>query len=166
MKRFFKVPIRVSSPWPAIVLAGWIIFFGHSSDSLARENKPPARQEKIQTGKASYYCQRFHGRRTALGTIYNKHHWVAAHPSFPFGTLVRVTNLGNNRRVDVRIIDRGPTKAQRKRGVIIDLSRAAAEKIRMVRTGQARVRLEVLKWGPIKNSLTKEDQDDAVTQSG
>ena len=69
---------------------------------------------------------------------------VAAHPTYPFGTLVRVTNLRNSRSVTVRVIDRGPTRAVRSKGVIIDLSRAAAEALGFLKAGRTRVRLEVV----------------------
>jgi len=72
---------------------------------------------------------------------------VAAHPTYPFGTIVRVTNLKKDRTVEVRVIDRGPTKQNRAEGVIIDLSRAAAEKLGMTRDGRVRVKVEVLEWG-------------------
>ena len=89
---------------------------------------------------ASYYGSEFHGRRTASGTIYRKNEFTAAHRTLPFGTLVRVTNLDNGRTVVVRVTDRGPHR----RGRIIDLSRRAAREIDMIRTGTARVRIEVV----------------------
>jgi rare lipoprotein A len=137
---------------------------GHS-ESLADQVPPSSLPQKMQTGKASYYCQRFHGLKTALGTIYNRSHWVAAHPTLPFGTLVRVTHLGNKRQVEVRIVDRGPTKAQRRKGIIIDVSRAAAEKLGMIRQGCARVRLEILQWGRSKKWIPEDHQEHAVTES-
>jgi len=72
---------------------------------------------------------------------------VAAHPSYPFGTLVRVTNLANGRSTRVRIVDRGPGPRQRAEGVVIDVSRKAAETLGFIQQGQARVRLDVLRWG-------------------
>jgi rare lipoprotein A len=69
---------------------------------------------------------------------------VAAHPTYPFGTIVRVTNLGNGRSATVRILDRGPARGN---GVIIDVSRGAADKLGFIREGRTRVRLEVLRWG-------------------
>jgi rare lipoprotein A len=69
---------------------------------------------------------------------------VAAHPTYPLGTLVRVTNLENGRSVRVRILDRGPTARSQARGVIIDLSRAAAEALGAIRQGLVRVRVEVV----------------------
>lgn len=93
-----------------------------------------------QRGRASWYGRRFHGRRTASGERFNASSHTAAHRSLPFGTRVRVTNLRNGRSVVVRINDRGPYS----RGRIIDLSRAAAEAIGMLRTGTAPVRVEVI----------------------
>lgn len=93
-----------------------------------------------QTGVASYYGAEFHGRRTASGTIYHKNAYTAAHRTLPFGTLVRVTNLDNGRTVVVRITDRGPHR----RGRVIDLSRRAAKEIDMIRSGTARVRIDIL----------------------
>ena len=72
---------------------------------------------------------------------------VAAHPTYPFGTVVRVTNLANNRRVELRVVDRGPAKGPRAQGVVIDVSSGAAENLGFIRQGRARVRLEVLRWG-------------------
>jgi rare lipoprotein A len=72
---------------------------------------------------------------------------VAAHPTYPFGTVVRVTNLANNRRIVVRVVDRGPASGPRAEGVVIDLSSGAAENLRFVRQGRTRVRLEVMRWG-------------------
>ena len=93
-----------------------------------------------QTGVASYYGSRHHGKRTASGERFNQHGLTAAHRSLPFGSRVRVTNLANKRSVVVRINDRGPHI----RGRLIDLSRAAAEKIGMIRSGTARVRVQEL----------------------
>ena len=69
--------------------------------------------------------------------------FTAAHRTFPFGTKVRVTNLENNKIVVVRINDRGPFKE----GRMMDLSMGAAKELDLIRTGTARVRLEVLEWG-------------------
>ncbi|NBA97088.1 septal ring lytic transglycosylase RlpA family protein [Pseudomonas sp. R5(2019)] len=91
-------------------------------------------------GVASYYGSRHHGKRTASGERFNQHGLTAAHRSLPFGTRVRVTNLSNDRYVVVRINDRGPHT----RGRLIDLSRAAADKLGMLRSGTARVRIQSL----------------------
>ncbi len=93
-----------------------------------------------QEGTASWYGGKFHGRKTANGEIFDTNKLTAAHRALPFNTMVKVTNLGNNRSVIVRVNDRGPFI----QGRIIDLSRAAAERLDMVHTGTARVRVEVL----------------------
>ncbi|MFH0786280.1 MAG: septal ring lytic transglycosylase RlpA family protein [Pseudomonadota bacterium] len=82
-----------------------------------------------------------------------------------YGTRIRVTNLENKRQVEVRIIDRGPTRVQRKKGTIIDLSRAAAEKLRMVKKGRVKVRLEVVKWGKFKKISKEDHEDDTLSRS-
>jgi rare lipoprotein A len=89
---------------------------------------------------ASYYGARFHGRQTANGERFDMHAMTAAHPSLPFDTRVRVTHLDSGRQIVVRINDRGPFI----KGRIIDLSRSAAEKLGMIRSGVARVRVERL----------------------
>jgi len=93
-----------------------------------------------QRGEASYYGRAFDGRRTASGEIFSSNRLTAAHRSLAMGSRVRVTNLDNGRHVVVRINDRGPFV----RGRIIDLSRRAASRIDMVRSGVAPVELQVL----------------------
>jgi rare lipoprotein A len=102
---------------------------------------------ETRTGLASYYGEEFHGKRTASGVRFDMNAMVAAHPSYPFGTLLRVTNLTNGRSTSVRIVDRGPAPRVRAEGVVIDVSRRAAEVLRFIQQGRARVRLEVLAWG-------------------
>ena len=94
-----------------------------------------------QQGTASWYGKKFHGRKTASGEIYDMNKLTAAHPSLPFGTVVRVTGLKNGKSTVVRINDRGPWI----RGRIIDLSYAAAEQIDMIQAGLLEVEIEVLK---------------------
>ena len=86
-------------------------------------------------------------RLTASGIPFDMNAMVAAHPSYPFGTLLRVTNLANGRSTRVRILDRGPAPQPQSDGIIIDLSRKAAEVLGFIQQGHARVRLEVLTWG-------------------
>ncbi len=105
--------------------------------STARKT-PAAPAALPQTGQASWYGAAHHGKRTASGAIYNKEALTAAHPSLPFGTRVKVTNLSNGKSVDVEITDRGPFVG----GRIIDLSQAAARALGMVESGTATVRLE------------------------
>jgi hypothetical protein len=95
-----------------------------------------------QAGLASWYGPGFHGRRTVSGAVHTGTALTAAHRSLPFGTLVRVTNLENGRRVVVVIDDRGPFR----RGRVIDLSVAAARRLGMIRGGVVPVRLKVVRW--------------------
>jgi rare lipoprotein A len=106
----------------------------------------PARTLETRVGLASYYGEAFHGKITASGRPFDMNAMVAAHPSYPFGTLLRVTNLANGRSVQVRILDRGPARRIQEEGVIIDLSRSAAERLGYIRQGRTRIRLEVLEW--------------------
>lgn len=94
----------------------------------------------IQTGEASWYGPGFHGKTTANGEIYNQNDLTAAHKTLPFNTLLRVVNLGNGKSVTVRVNDRGPYA----KGRIIDLSKKAAEKLDMLGSGVANVRLYVV----------------------
>jgi len=91
-------------------------------------------------GEASYYADKFVGRKTANGEIYRHGKLTAAHRTLPFGTRVRVRRLDTNAEVTVRINDRGPFK----RGRIIDLSRSAARKIGLLTVGVADVEIQVL----------------------
>ena len=93
-----------------------------------------------QTGKASYYANKFQGRKTASGERYSHNKLTAAHRKLPFGTMVRVTNLDNGKSVIVRINDRGPMKRER----VIDLSRSAAGKIALIKAGVASVGIEIV----------------------
>ena len=106
----------------------------------------PGRVLQTQTGLASYYGAEFHGKTTASGQRFDMNALVAAHPRFAFGTLVRVTNLANGRSVQVRVQDRGPARQPQAEGVIIDVSRGAAQRLGFIRQGRTRVRLEVLEW--------------------
>jgi len=91
-------------------------------------------------GVASYYHDAFDGQLTASGEPFNQNRLTAAHPSLPFGTIVKVTNLQNQRSVVVRINDRGPFVS----GRILDLSRAAAEQLGMIGTGLAQVEITIV----------------------
>ncbi|WP_442794322.1 septal ring lytic transglycosylase RlpA family protein [Pelobium manganitolerans] len=94
-----------------------------------------------QSGKASYYANKFNGRRTASGEKFRNSKLTAAHKTLPFGTKVKVTNLRNGKTVKVRINDRGPFVA----GRIIDVSRKAAKRIGMKDEGVANVRISYKK---------------------
>ena len=95
----------------------------------------------LEQGTASWYGDKFHGRKTSSGEVYNMNKLTAAHKTLPFGTVVRVTALYNGKSVDVVINDRGPFT----RGRVIDLSRAAAQEIGLVGKGIGPVKLEIVK---------------------
>ena len=102
--------------------------------------RPKEYEHFSETGIASWYGHRFHGRQTANGEVFNMYAMTAAHRVLPLPSVVRVTNLSNGRSVVVRINDRGPYAHER----IIDLSLVAAEKIGFRRKGVTRVRVELL----------------------
>jgi rare lipoprotein A len=103
---------------------------------------------QIQTGKASFYADKFEGRPTASGEKYKHSKLTAAHKSLPFGTKVKVTNVANSQSVEVIINDRGPYVD----GRIIDLSKSAAEKLGFISQGLAEVQVEVIDAGQGKTS--------------
>lgn len=131
-------PWRSWRPWRLIAL---VLLAG--CFSTAQPKLRGARGE-LQRGKASWYGARFQGRPTASGEPFDMHALTAAHRSLPFGARVRVRNLLNGREVVVRINDRGPYGP----GRIIDLSRRAAETIKMIVEGVVPVELEVLSVPP------------------
>ncbi len=99
----------------------------------------PARQDDYnRTGVASWYGQKFHGRKTANGEIFDMNAMSAAHTTLPLPSLVRVTNLENGRSIIVRVNDRGPFVDNR----LIDLSKKAAGELGYVKQGIAKVRVQ------------------------
>lgn len=103
---------------------------------------------QVQTGKASFYADKFEGSTTASGEKYKHSKLTGAHKTLPFGTKVRVTNLANNQSVEVIINDRGPYVD----GRIIDVSKSAAEQLGFINQGLAEVKLEVIDAGSGKVS--------------
>ena len=95
----------------------------------------------IETGTASYYADKFNGRKTASGSIFNNSALTAAHKKLPFGTVLKVTNIENDLSVVVTVNDRGPYA----HGRVIDLSKAAAIQLDMIKKGLAEVRIEEVK---------------------
>ena len=104
------------------------------------EKKPTPKKPKIIYGIASYYAEKFNGRQTANGEIYDGKKLTAACNQLPLGTWIRVTNLNNNRSVIVKTNDRLHIRMKR----VVDLSRAAAEKLGYISRGLTKVRVEVL----------------------
>jgi len=110
--------------------------------SCHRKSTPSSSNKNCgEVGMASYYGGKFIGRKTANGEIFVANKLTAAHKTLPFGTMVKVTNLSNNKSVIVRINDRGPFI----KGRIIDLSEAAANKIDMLQQGIVKVSIECMK---------------------
>lgn len=99
-----------------------------------------ASRQYSEVGTASYYADKFHGRRTASGEIFDKNGYTAAHKTLALGSYALVTNVRNGKKVIVRINDRGPFSKTR----IIDLSKGAAKVIGMVGAGTAKVRVEAM----------------------
>lgn len=99
--------------------------------------------------KASWYGPGFHGRKTANGEVYDQMSFTAAHKSLKFGTLLKITNLKNNKSVVVRINDRGPYVDGRD----LDLSKAAALELGMVRKGVAKIKVEEIKIAGLDNLM-------------
>ncbi|MGH7032272.1 MAG: septal ring lytic transglycosylase RlpA family protein [Stellaceae bacterium] len=112
-------------------------------------------------GTASWYGRPWQGRKTASGTRFDPHRLTAAHRSLPLNTRVRVTNLENAKSVTVLINDRGPYV----RGRVIDLSKAAARSLGMVKEGVAPVRIEVVKPAD-RGAPVIADADDRAARSG
>jgi rare lipoprotein A len=134
---------------PAAVLVLALTGCSHQAP-VSQTPAPPPDPPILQTaqGLASYYARSLHGLKTASGIPLDLNAMVAAHPTWPFGTVVRVSRPDLATFVDVTIVDRGPAAGPRKDGVVIDLSRAAATELTLLEDGRALVRLDVLRWGP------------------
>jgi rare lipoprotein A len=114
---------------------------------------------QVQTGKASFYADKFEGVSTASGERYRHNKLTGAHKTLPFGTKVRVTNVENDQSVEVVINDRGPYVE----GRIIDLSKEAADKLGFINKGLAEVKLEVVDPGDGKSKEQPMRTVDQVT---
>lgn len=112
------------------------------------EHYPEEFQGHEEKGEASWYGPKFHGRPTASGEIYNMYDLTAAHKLLPLETWVQVTNLENQKKVKVRINDRGPFVQNR----ILDLSYAAARELDMIKPGVVPVHIKVLQTPSAKDS--------------
>jgi rare lipoprotein A len=108
------------------------------ADLAGARSRPQTQGAFQQVGIASWYGPGFHGRRTASGEIFDQYGLTAAHRKLPLGTEVKVTNLENGRSILVEINDRGPYV----KGRVIDLSKAAARRLGIVKVGLGRVRVE------------------------
>ncbi len=139
--------LRKPSTWTGFFALMVAALSGAATATPAAPTPEPAQTAPVvkthwyQIGRASWYGGGFQGRATASGEAYNMADLTCAHRSLPLGTLVRVTNLTNNRSVVVRVNDRGPYFANR----VVDLSYAAARFLGFSRAGTQTVRLDVLK---------------------
>jgi rare lipoprotein A (peptidoglycan hydrolase) len=142
-KRIIAALRRISA---AVIIAITAIAPSYGDESeldnppVAETAKPPDLFRRIQNGLAAFYHAAFQGRRTANGELFDHNALTAAHKTLPFGTLVRVVNLRNQRSVIVRVNDRGPMQPDR----VVDLTRRAAEALGFVDQGMTRVHVEVL----------------------
>lgn len=124
-----------------VVLMGALALSGCTSEHSVEPGKGSAASAKPshkEVGEASWYGPGFQGNETANGETFDQRKMTAAHPSLPMGTRAKVTNLENNKKVEVRINDRGPYVG----GRAIDLSRAAAKKLDMEEDGTTQVKIE------------------------
>ena len=147
-----------------LLLAGFLLYgcsaapnrFVHNSDRFSSEDENDSGNSEmpdVQAGIASYYAEEFDGKPTASGEIYDMYKVSAAHPYYPLGTCVRVTNLVNNKSIVLIINDRMPFRPDR----IIDLSYGAAKALGMLIQGIQKVKVEVIKWGTGKSGEYKQN---------
>ncbi len=131
-----------------IFLVSWnspTMLVSNESQSLEiKENIDQRKREKVYKGEATYYHNKFHGRKTASGERYNKKKYTAAvrmnKIKVPFGTIVEVKNLQNGKTVRVKVNDKMPPRSS----AIIDLSRKAAKDIGLIEMGRAKVEVRVV----------------------
>ena len=119
---------------------------GTSKKSNPRSLKTTKRVPKVITGVSSFYGTDFHGKLTANGEVYDMYGLTAAHKTLPLNTIVRVTNLANNKSLILRINDRGPYV----KGRILDCSYGAAKKLDFLLQGTTKVRIEIIEVGDNK----------------
>ena len=141
-----------------LILALCIIFadctnsprYGSSTGTKKKSNprslKTTKRVPKVITGVSSFYGTDFHGKLTANGEVYDMYGLTAAHKTLPLNTIVRVTNLANNKSLILRINDRGPYV----KGRILDCSYGAAKKLDFLLQGTTKVRIEIIEVGDNK----------------
>lgn len=120
-----------------------IIFGLTALFSLALPTDNEALPEEIFLGKASYYSQRFEGKKTAFGEIFRNNHFTAAHRTLPHNTLLEVINVKNGKNVVVRVNDRGPWTKRH----LIDISQAAAKELGIIKSGIGEVKIRVVGAG-------------------
>ena len=116
---------------------------GTTPKSSSKKKSSFDTSKKTFTGISSYYGKKFHGKLTANGEIFDMYGLTAAHKEIPLNTIVRVTNLANDKSLILRINDRGPYVGNR----ILDCSYGAAKKLGFLNQGNTEVRIDVIEWG-------------------
>lgn len=124
-----------------------LVLFAAAKPADSAAGQLQVQSQAVQVGLASFYGPGFHGEETASGEIFDQREMVAAHRTLPLGSVVRVTNLENGRRVVLRVIDRGPYGRNFRKGTIIDVSKGAARRLGFITEGLVRVRVDVLRLG-------------------
>ena len=137
MRIFFN---KSNVPFFLIVLIMWGPIVSVAQGKINYRNVP---QADSAVGYASFYSNKFIGKKTASGEIFRQDQLTCAHNSLPMGTLLKVTNLKNDKSVTVRVNDR----LHRRNSRLVDLSRAAAKTLDFKEGGVIKVRVEVLKRG-------------------
>ena len=108
-----------------------------------------------EKGHASWYGKRYHGRKTSIGETYDMYKMTGAHKTLPLPCYIKVTNLGNNLSVIIRVNDRGPFIDER----IVDLSYAAAHRIKIIERGSELVKIEMVNPSLVKNDIKEINKD-------
>jgi rare lipoprotein A len=134
-----KVKVSLFLVWMTPII-GQSITQSHSGSSLKTDEIVDKEIKLVEYGKASYYADKFHGRTTACGEIYNRNQLTAAHKELPCGSVCRITHLDNGKSVVVVINDRGPFIKDR----IIDLSHRAMKQLAGISAGVIDAKLELL----------------------
>jgi len=134
-----KTILKITACW-LILLLVCIPVYAQIDTTSKEKLKAPIKVKRVFYGKASFYSNKFHGRQTANGEIFNQDKFTAACNVLPLGTWIRVTNLSNGKTVVVRTTDRLHPRMRR----VVDLSRSAAKRLGYISNGLTRVKVEVL----------------------
>lgn len=136
----YKPVVKITATAATVLLLSFVAGNVRAQAADAASAKTAAKSKKIFYGQASFYASKFHGRKTASGEIFDQKKFTCACNVLPLGTWIKVTNLRNGRTVVVKTNDRLHPKMKR----IIDLTRAAANKLGFISSGLTRVKVEVI----------------------
>ena len=114
-----------------------------SNKSSKSDKKSKIKHKKKIIGVSSFYAEDFHGKLTANGEVYDMYGLTAAHKTLPLNTIIRVTNLSNDKSLILRVNDRGPYI----KGRTLDCSYGAAKKLDFIKQGTTKVQIDVIEWG-------------------